>query len=321
MGQVRPGPLPGELQRLRGRCRGRCRGRGRATGRAGCRVTRWRVTLVARAACRACVRRVCRSLDRSQLVLDHRRRRSRVRCALSTGRGRHALAARGAGAVLVSLALERGVVVDRGSLGLRRRLYPPLRLLHHVGELVAEQFFAALAIRIVLPRSEVNISAAGISDGTYGRCLWSFMNTDGREIGAERGLHLVAHGVGQRPPTVRRRYCVVRWPDSVRRVRVFVCAALNGAAEHPLDPITAWSRHCCVCGSLLDDCAVVLRSRWGRVRSFDQRALPGRRLRSCHSRGGVMPCRLLARVIRHGLGSPVVRNADRAPLPCASNVN
>ena len=78
--------------------------------------------------------------DRVLTVPLHRRsvrRRGRL------GAGGRALAAGGARAQLVGLALERRIVVAGAALPLRGRADPALALLHHVRELVTDQLEAA----------------------------------------------------------------------------------------------------------------------------------------------------------------------------------
>ena len=74
--------------------------------------------------------------------------------------------------------------------------------LHHVRQLVGDQSIAFLAPRRVLARVEVHVAADGECARAEAagrlRCGASGVHAHARQIGAELGLHLLAHAIGQR---------------------------------------------------------------------------------------------------------------------------
>ena len=82
----------------------------------------------------------------------------------------------------------------------RRRLDAALRLLDDVRELVAEQLPAARAVGIVLAGREVDVGAAREGARADRGGLRPLVDAHRREVGAERALHLAAHGLGERLP-------------------------------------------------------------------------------------------------------------------------
>ncbi len=97
----------------------------------------------------------------------------------------------------VGLGFERAILVDADPLGLRRRLHPPLPLLHHVGQLVADERLAGEAARREAARREVHPLVAGHRVGAEGhRRRRAPDEPHAGEVGVERALHLPAQRRG-----------------------------------------------------------------------------------------------------------------------------
>jgi hypothetical protein len=130
--------------------------------------------------------------------------------------------ASGARTSLVRLALQRRVVVDRPTLRLVGRRHAPLRLLHHVGELVAEQLLTSKAVGLVLARCEMEIGPLRVGERADRLRLRPRVDAHGGEVGPQRLLHLRLHP-GRHPLTRRRRgsrrACDRRWRGLASWVR------------------------------------------------------------------------------------------------------
>src|SRR5678815_4886272 len=58
---------------------------------------------------------------------------------------------------------------------------------------MTEQFLSLDRVWVVLARSEVNIRAPRVGDGSERRCVMSDVNANVRKVCGEGGLHLCAH--------------------------------------------------------------------------------------------------------------------------------
>jgi hypothetical protein len=126
-------------------------------------------------------------------VLIRSRMRRNIRTAVTAAWN----AAIGLPKVSPDLGLEPRIGDHRGALALRHAR-PPLALLHHVRELVAEQRLAAVARRIVLAAAEVDVLALRIRLRAHRVGAAVLVHADPGEVGAERALHLAAQSIGQR---------------------------------------------------------------------------------------------------------------------------
>jgi hypothetical protein len=96
------------------------------------------------------------------------------------------------------LRLQRAVLHHREAAA-ERIAHAAGALLHHMGELVAEQLLAPRGLRLEAARRVIDVGAQGEGDGADALGLWADMDADGGKVGAEGCPFLAAHRVRQWP--------------------------------------------------------------------------------------------------------------------------
>ncbi len=99
----------------------------------------------------------------------------------------------------IGLELEL-LVVNHRDAAPERIADATFTLLNDVRELVPDELTAALGVRLVLPRREVEIGADGEGESADGRSVGADVDAHVGEIGLEVALHLLSNGRRQRSP-------------------------------------------------------------------------------------------------------------------------
>lgn len=99
----------------------------------------------------------------------------------------------------LGLRLQRGILHDREAAG-QGVAHPPLPLLHHMRERVADQLASGRRLRLVVIRREVEIHTDREGTRTDALRLRPDMDAHPLEAGMERPLHLQSQLLGQPLP-------------------------------------------------------------------------------------------------------------------------